>query len=53
VPAGTFDAFKVELTSDGGGQATIFVARDSRAVVKVVASSPQMGGATVTTELQK
>jgi dipeptidyl aminopeptidase/acylaminoacyl peptidase len=53
VPAGTFDAFKVELASEGGGQATIFVAKDSRAVVKVVASSPQMGGATVTTELQK
>lgn len=54
VPAGTFDAWKVELSSaDDGAKATIWIVKDSRTVAKVVTVSPQMGGATVTTELQK
>jgi dipeptidyl aminopeptidase/acylaminoacyl peptidase len=54
VPAGTFQAWKVEVTSAEGqpGQKTIWVAKDSRKVVKVSATVPQMGGAVVTTELQ-
>jgi hypothetical protein len=54
VPAGTFDAFKVEIVSTvEGSKTTLWVARDSRKVVKVVQVSPQQGGATVTSELQK
>jgi hypothetical protein len=54
VPAGTFQAWKVEVTSADGepGQMTIWVAKDSRKVVKTSATIPQMGGAVVTSELQ-
>jgi dipeptidyl aminopeptidase/acylaminoacyl peptidase len=53
VPAGTFDAFKVEVSSaDDGSRATHWIAREARKVVKTVAVSPQMGGATITSELQ-
>ena len=53
VPAGTFDAFKVELTSADGGpdKATIWFAKDSRKLVKMSAVLSEMGGATITTEL--
>ncbi|HEX7174898.1 MAG TPA: prolyl oligopeptidase family serine peptidase, partial [Pyrinomonadaceae bacterium] len=55
VPAGAFDAHKLELTdADGSGGAThIWVAKDTRKVVKVSATLPQMGGAVITTELEK
>jgi dipeptidyl aminopeptidase/acylaminoacyl peptidase len=54
VPAGTFDAWKVEITSAEGGpeKMTVWVAKDARKPVKTTASLPQMGGATVTSELQ-
>ena len=54
VPAGTFQAWKVEIASAEGepGQTTIWVAKDSRKVVKLSATMPQMGGAVVTSELQ-
>lgn len=54
VAAGTFDAWKVEITSAEGepGQTTVWVAADSRQVVKVSATLPQMGGAVLTSELQ-
>jgi dipeptidyl aminopeptidase/acylaminoacyl peptidase len=54
VPAGTFETWKVEIASAEGepGTTTIWVAKDSRKVVKTVATLPQMGGAVVTTELQ-
>jgi dipeptidyl aminopeptidase/acylaminoacyl peptidase len=54
VPAGTFKAWKVELASAEGepGSTTIWVAKDSRKVVKTLATLPEMGGAVVTTELQ-
>ncbi len=54
VPAGTFKAWKAELTSAEGepGQATLWIAADSRKVVKMSATLPQMGGAVITTELQ-
>ncbi len=54
VPAGTFEAWKVDIASADGepGQTTIWVAKDTRKVVKTKATIPQMGGAVVTTELQ-
>jgi hypothetical protein len=54
VPAGTFDAFKIELsTADDGARTTVWVARDSRKVAKIVGVRPQLQGATLTAELQK
>jgi dipeptidyl aminopeptidase/acylaminoacyl peptidase len=54
VPAGTFKAWKVEVSSVEGdpGSQTVWVATDSRKAVKVTASLPQMGGAMLTSELQ-
>jgi hypothetical protein len=53
VPAGSFEAFKLEVTSAEGepGKTTVWVAKDSRRVVKVVAVLPQMNGAILTSEL--
>jgi dienelactone hydrolase len=53
VPAGTFDTFKVEITSADGGpdKSTIWFAKDSRKLVKMSAVLSEMGGATMTTEL--
>ncbi|MBK5298528.1 MAG: prolyl oligopeptidase family serine peptidase [Vicinamibacteria bacterium] len=54
VPAGTFKAWKVEESSAEGepGATTIWVATDSRKVVKITATLPQMGGAVLTSESQ-
>jgi hypothetical protein len=54
VPAGTFKAWKVEIASAEGepGSTTIWVAKESRKVVKTITTVPQMGGAVITTELQ-
>jgi dipeptidyl aminopeptidase/acylaminoacyl peptidase len=54
VPAGTFDAFKVEVSpADGGaGKVTLWIAKDSRKAVKVSAVLAEAGGATMTAELQ-
>jgi dipeptidyl aminopeptidase/acylaminoacyl peptidase len=53
VPAGTFDAYKVEVSSDDGGgdKETIWIARDSHKVVKESAVLASMGGAILTQEL--
>ena len=53
VPAGTFDTFKVEVTSADGGpdKATMWFAKDSRKLVKMSAVLAEMGGATMTSEL--
>jgi dipeptidyl aminopeptidase/acylaminoacyl peptidase len=53
IAAGTFDTFKVEITSAGGegGKTTLWIARDSRKVVKTAATLPQLNGATITMEL--
>ncbi len=53
VPAGTFDAYKVELSSADGGpdKETVWIAKDSRKAVKGSAVLAQMGGATMTAEL--
>jgi dipeptidyl aminopeptidase/acylaminoacyl peptidase len=55
VPAGTFDAYKVDIASADGAsdRATVWVAKDSRQVVKMTATLPEMGGAVLTTELEK
>lgn len=54
VPAGTFETYRVEIGSAQGdpGSAVIWVAQDSRKVVKTEQSIPQMGGASVVAELQ-
>jgi len=53
VPAGKFEAFQVEISSADGGtdKKTIWVAKDSRKVVKATAVMAAMGGATMTQEL--
>jgi dipeptidyl aminopeptidase/acylaminoacyl peptidase len=53
VPAGSFEAFKLEVTSAEGepGKTTVWVAKESRKVVKIVAVIPQMNGAILTSEL--
>jgi hypothetical protein len=53
VAAGTFDAFKVEITSADGGadHETLWIAKDSRKTVKIAAVLASMGGATLTGEL--
>ena len=56
VPAGTFDAWKVEITpADGGtGQATtLWVDKASRRAVKMSTILPEMNGAIATAELTK
>jgi hypothetical protein len=53
VSAGTFQATKMEVTSAEGepGKTTYWISNDSRRVVKIAAVLPQMGGATLTSEL--
>jgi dipeptidyl aminopeptidase/acylaminoacyl peptidase len=53
VPAGTFDAFKVELSSADGGpdKSTVWIAKDTRTPVKISTFMAEMGGATLTAEL--
>ena len=55
VPAGTFDAWKVEITpAEGIGETTtLWVDKTSRSVVKSSAILPQMNGAVATAELVK
>ena len=54
VPAGTFATHRVEVSSaDGGADTmTLWIAKDSRKPVKTSAVMSQMGGATLTIELQ-
>jgi hypothetical protein len=53
VPAGTFDTYKVQITSAEGGpdNVTLWVDKDSRKPVKMSAVLAEMGGATMTAEL--
>ena len=53
VPAGTFDAYKVTVTSAEGGNdnLTIWIAKDSRVPVKIATVLAAMGGAMMTAEL--
>ena len=54
VPAGSFDSFKVEISpADGSpGNSTIWVDKQTSKPVKLISTMPQMGGATMTMELQ-
>ena len=53
VAAGTFATWKVQLSSAEGepGETTLWIAQDSRQVVKIAATLPQMGNATFAAEL--
>jgi dipeptidyl aminopeptidase/acylaminoacyl peptidase len=53
VPAGKFETFRVDISSADGGadKKTLWVAKDSRKVVKASAVVASMGGATMTQEL--
>lgn len=55
VPAGTYEAFKLEVTSAEGDadKMTLWIAKDTRRPIKTVATLPQLGGATLTAELAK
>ena len=54
VPAGTFDAYKVEIvsTDDDADKQTVWIAKDTRKVVKIAAVLPSLGGAVLTSELE-
>ena len=52
VPAGEFDCITVEVSGDDGAQTKLWVARDTRRVVKISTTSPRMQGATMTAELR-
>jgi dienelactone hydrolase len=51
VPAGTFDAYKVEISSGDGDTETLWVAQGSRKAVKESAVVASMGGAVITQDL--
>ncbi len=53
VPAGTFDTFRVELSSAEGGldKFTVWIAKETRTPVKISTLMAEMGGATLTAEL--
>jgi hypothetical protein len=55
VPAGKFDAYRVEISSADGGsdKKTVWVAKDTHKVVKASAVVAAMGGALVTEELSE
>ena len=55
VPAGTFESFKIEITSADGGsdKETLWIAKDSRKPVKLSSVLPTMGGAVLTQELEQ
>jgi dipeptidyl aminopeptidase/acylaminoacyl peptidase len=53
VPAGTFEAYKVEITSadNEADKRTVWIAKDSRKVAKISAVLTQLNGAILTSEL--
>jgi hypothetical protein len=53
VGAGTFDAYKVESVAaeDEADKQTLWIAKDSHKVLKISATIPSLGGATLTSEL--
>src|SRR5690349_18811630 len=53
VPARTFDAYKVEIVSadNDADKQTVWIAKDTRKVVKIAAVLPSLGGAILTSEL--
>lgn len=55
VPAGTFEAYKVEITSaeNEADKTTVWIAKDSRQVAKVSSVLTALNGAILTSELTK
>ncbi len=55
VPAGTFEAYKVEIVSadNEADKATVWIAKETRQVAKISAVITQLNGAILTTELTK
>jgi hypothetical protein len=53
VPAGTFEAYKVEIASadNEADKTTVWIAKDSRKVVKLSAVLTALNGAILTSEL--
>jgi hypothetical protein len=53
VPAGTFDAYKVEILSadNDAEKQTVWIDKSSRKVLKVSAVLPSLNGAVLTSEL--
>jgi hypothetical protein len=53
VPAGTFEAYKIEIVAadNEADKQTVWIAKDSRKVVKIAAVLPNLGGALLTSEL--
>src|SRR5690242_2101211 len=53
VPAGTFDAYKVEIVSadNDADKQTVWIDKESRRVLKISAVLPSLGGAILTSEL--
>jgi dipeptidyl aminopeptidase/acylaminoacyl peptidase len=53
VPAGTFEAYKLEVTNpdDAADKQTVWIAKDNRKVLKIAATLPSLGGAVLTSEL--
>ncbi len=53
VPAGTFDAYKVEVVAadNEADKQTGWITKDTHKVVKIVATIPSLGGAILTSEL--
>ena len=54
VPAGTFDAYKIEIVSaeNEADKTTVWIAKDSRKVLKISAVLVNLGGAMLTSELE-
>ena len=53
IAAGTFDTYRVELvaTDNESDKRTVWIAKDSHKVVKIMATLPSLGGAVLTSEL--
>ncbi len=53
VPAGTFNAYKVDIvdTENDADKQTVWIAKDTGKVVKIIAVLPSLGGALLTSEL--
>jgi dipeptidyl aminopeptidase/acylaminoacyl peptidase len=53
VPAGTFDTYKVELVAsdNDADKQTVWIAKDTHKVIKIIATLTNLGGAVLTSEL--
>jgi hypothetical protein len=52
VPAGTFECFKVEVEGTDGSKSTHWIAKAPRKLIKSITTSPQLGGGSLTSELE-